>query len=422
MKLENFDQKKISMIEKYADLIVTTGINLQKGQPVILRGPLGASEFMRLVLRKCYQNGASYVHIEYIDSLAEKEKYLHGGEQAVSYFPQWKADGYEEMCRNNACFIRISGDDPDVFSDVPAEIIGLANKVNSQGMKKVNKYTMNSELSWVVAAAPTEEWARKVFPGLSCEEAVSELWGRILIASRVDRDDPEKAWHDHNESLRSKTEYLNSMQFASLHYRSAGNGITKGTDLTIKLPENHIWSGGAEKNASGIYFNANMPTEEVFTAPQKYGINGYVSSSLPFNCNGNLVENFVLYFENGKVVDMTAEKGLDTLRELLATDEGASYIGEVALVPHDSPISNTNTIFFNTLFDENASCHLAFGEAYPSCIKGGELMTEEELEKNGLNTSLIHNDFMIGFPDMDITAVTRSGETVQIFKNGNWAI
>ena len=212
------------------------------------------------------------------------------------------------------------------------------------------------------------------------------------------------------------------MQFASLHYRSAGNGITKGTDLTIKLPENHIWSGGAEKNAAGIFFNANMPTEEVFTAPQKDGIDGYVSSSLPFNCNGNLVENFVLYFESGKVVDMTAEKGLETLRELLATDEGASYIGEVALVPHDSPISNTNTIFFNTLFDENASCHLAFGEAYPSCIKGGELMTEEELEKNGLNTSLIHNDFMIGFPDMDITAVTRSGETVQIFKNGNWAI
>lgn len=422
MKFENFDLNKTSLIEKYADLIVNTGVNLQKGQPVILRGPVESSEFMRLVLKKCYQYGASYVMLEYIDSLAEKEKYLHGSEYAHSFFPKWKADGYEELCKNNACFIRISGDDPDVFSDVPAEIIGLANKVNSQGMKKVNKYTMSSELSWVVAGAPTKAWAKKVFPSLNEDEAVDELWKRILEASRINTPDPLKSWDIHNENLRAKTDYLNSMQFESLHYVSKGNGITKGTDLTIKLPKDHIWSGGSEKNAAGIYFNANMPTEEVFTAPEKTGVNGYVSSTLPFNCNGNLVENFVLYFKDGRVVDVTAEKGIETLRELISTDEGSAYLGEVALVPHDSPISNSNTIFYNTLFDENASCHLAFGEAYPSCIQGGEKMSEDELKTHGLNTSLIHDDFMIGSSNLDITAYTASGEKVQIFTNGNWAI
>lgn len=422
MKFENFDPIKMSLIEKYAELIVTKGVNLQKGQPVILRGPIGASEFMRLVLRKCYQNGASYVMLEYIDSLAEKEKYLYGEQAAISYFPKWKADGYEELCKNNACFIRISGDDPDVFSDVPAEITGLANKIISQGMKKVNRYTMSSELSWVVAGAPTPEWAKKVFPNLSSDEAVDKLWNRILESSRVNAADPAKAWDEHNANLRSKTDYLNSMQFKSLHYKSEGNGITKGTDLTVELPDNHIWSGGCEKNAAGIYFNANMPTEEVFTAPEKRGVNGYISSTLPFNCNGNLVENFVLYFKDGKVVDVSAQKGLDTLKELLATDEGASYLGEVALVPHDSPISNSNTIFFNTLFDENASCHLAFGEAYPSCIEGGEKMSEKELENHGLNTSLVHDDFMVGSPRLNIVALTKSGEAIQIFENGNWSI
>ncbi|MGB5824640.1 MAG: aminopeptidase [Proteocatella sp.] len=417
----NLNKQRTALIEKYADLIVKTGVNLQKGQPVILRGPLEANGLIRLITRKCYQNGASYVLTEYIDSLVEKEKYMYGGEKAVSYFPKWKADGFEELCKNGACFIRITGDDPDVFADVPPEIIGLANKISSQGMKKVNKYTMNSELSWVVAGGATESWAKKIFPDMSSKDAVNSLWDKIFDDSRVSSENPLKAWEDHNADLKSKSDYLNKMQFASLTYTSAGNGITKGTNLKIELPENHIWSGGAEKNASGIFFNPNMPTEEVFTAPKKNGVSGYVSSTLPFNCNGNLVEDFVLYFKDGKVIDVTARKGLETLKTLISTDKGASYLGEVALVPYDSPISNTKTIFFNTLFDENASCHLAFGEAYPSCIQGGENMTEDELENHDINVSLIHNDFMIGSADLAIVATTKSGEQVDIFSKGNWA-
>lgn len=421
MSFANLTEKRISLIDKYADLIVQTGVNLQKNQPVILRGPIESCDLIRLLTRKCYQHGASYVLVEYIDNLIEKEKYLHGGENAVSYFPKWKADGFEELCKKGACFIRITGDDPNVFADVSPEIIGLANKTSSQGMKRVNKYTMNSELSWVVAAGATESWAKKVFPDLAVEDAVNSLWDKILDASRVTDEDPLKAWETHCANLKSKCDYLNSMQFASLHYKSKSNGITKGTDLIIELPQNHIWSGGAEKNANGIFFNANIPTEEVYTAPNKNGVHGYVSSTLPFNCNGNMVEDFVIYFEDGKVVDVTAHKGLETLKTLISTDSGASYLGEVALVPYDSPISNTKTIFFNTLFDENASCHLAFGEAYPSCLKDGEKMTESELEKSGLNTSLIHSDFMVGSHDLDITATTKDGKNIQIFSSGNWA-
>lgn len=411
-----------SKLEKYAELIVKTGVNLQKGQIVILRAQLESYELVRTITRTCYQNGASYVHTEYIDSILDKQRLLYGPKEAIEYFPSWKADGYEEFCKKGACFIRITGDDPDVFAEVPAEIMGLSNKVNSIGMKKVTKYTMNSELSWVVAGGATPSWAQKVFPLETKEKALELLWEKIFMATRLDSIDPVKDWEIHDKNLHEKSKYLNNMQFKSLHYTSLGNGITKGTDLVIELPIGHIWAGGGENNGSGNYFIANLPTEEVFTAPKKDGINGYISSSLPFNCNGNLVENFVLYFENGKVVDLTAEKGLETLKQLISTDEGASYIGEVALVPYDSPISNSGTIFLNTLFDENASCHLAFGEAYPSCLKGGEKMTEEERQAHGLNTSLIHNDFMVGTKDLNIVATTQTGEQVQIFKDGNWAI
>lgn len=410
------------LLEKYANLIVKTGVNLQKNQIVILRAPLESYELVRTIARVCYKNGASYVHTEYIDSLLDKEKLLHGPKEAIEYFPTWKADGYEEFCKKGACFIRISGDDPDVFADVPSEIMGLSNKVNSLGMKRVNKYTMSSELSWVVAGGATPSWAKKVFPLETPERALELLWEKIFMATRLDSADPVLAWNNHDKTLHEKADYLNKMQFKALHYTSPRKGNNKGTDLTIELPLNHIWAGGGENNGSGNYFIANLPTEEVFTAPKRDGINGYISSSLPFNCNGNLVENFVLSFENGRVVEVTAEKGLETLKELIATDEGASYIGEVALVPYDSPISNSGIIFLNTLFDENASCHLAFGEAYPTCIQDGEKMSEEERRNNGLNTSLIHNDFMVGTKELNITAITHEGDKVEIFKNGNWAI
>lgn len=420
MILEITDNKKLELIDKYAEVIVNVGINLQPNQPVILRGPINTADFMRIIARKCYQAQASYVLVDYIDPLMDKEKYNYADLEAIKYFPTWKAEGFEALCKKNACFISISGENPDVFSDISSEILSIANKTNSQGMKAVNKYILNSEVSWVVAAVPTKGWAKKVFPSLSEIEAVNKLWDSILSSARISLNDTQSNWDTHNKQLANKCDYLNKMQFQSLHYISNSNNKTRGTDLTIELPKNHIWSGGSEVNKQGIIFNANIPTEEVFTVPNKYGINGYVSSTLPFNFNGNLIENFELYFENGKVVEVKAEKGLELLKSLLATDSGASYIGEVALVPHNSPISNQNTIFYNTLFDENASCHLAFGSAYPSCIQNGEQMAEDELEKLGINTSLIHYDFMIGSKDLNITGFTSLGEKVEIFKNGNW--
>lgn len=421
MILEITDNKKLELIDKYADIIVKVGINLQPNQIVILRGPIDTADFMRIIARKCYQAQASYVLVDYIDPLMEKEKYNYANLETIKYFPTWKAEAFETFCKKNACFISISGENPDVFSDISSEILSIASKTNSQGMKTVNKYILNSEVSWVVAAAPTKGWAKKVFPELSDKEAVNKLWDSILSSARVSLNDTQSNWDTHNKQLAYKCAYLNKMQFQSLHYTSSSNNNTRGTDLIIELPKNHIWSGGSEVNKQGLSFNANIPTEEVFTVPNKYGINGYVSSTLPFNFNGNLIENFELYFEKGKVVEVKAEKGLELLKSLLATDSGASYIGEVALVPDNSPISNQNTIFYNTLFDENASCHLAFGSAYPSCIQNGEQMTEDELEKLGINTSLIHYDFMIGSKDLNITGVTELGEKVEIFKNGNWA-
>ncbi|MGL5256324.1 MAG: aminopeptidase [Proteocatella sp.] len=415
------DSKKMNLIEEYADLIVLSGINLQPGQPVILRGPIETADFMRLIAKKCYQAKASYVLVDYIDSLLEKERYLNAPIESISYFPKWKADGFEELCKNDACFIRISGEDPDIFSDVSSEILSIANKTNSMGMKTVNKYILNSDLSWVVAAAPTKAWAKKIFPDISQIDAVNKLWDYILKASRVTPNSSVNSWKIHNKYLANKCAFLNNIQFKALHYNSLGNGVNRGTDLTIELPKNHIWSGGSEVNKNGIIFNANIPTEEVFTAPSKYGINGYVSNTLPFNFNGNIIDDFELIFKNGKIVDFTAKKGYDILKSLLNTDEGSVYIGEIALVPNNSPISMLNTIFYNTLFDENASCHLAFGSAYPSCIKNGTSMNDDELEKHGLNTSLIHYDFMVGCEKLNINGITSNGDKIKIFENGNWA-
>lgn len=421
MILDITNEDNLNLIEEYIDIIIKTGVNLQLNQPVVLKGPLETADFMRLIAKKCYQLGSGYVMVEYIDSLLDKEKFKYASNDVISYFPKWKADGLEELCKNNACFIRISGEDPDIFEDIPSDILALYNKTNSKGMKNINKYIINSELSWVVAAAPTKSWAKKVFPNLSEFDAVNKLWANILYASRISAKNSFDAWKNHNELLSSKSEFLNKMQFAKLQYKSAKTESTIGTDLIIELPKNHIWSGGSELNKSGIVFNPNIPTEEVFTAPYKYGINGFVSSTLPFNFNGNLIEDFELFFENGKIVKINAKKGYDILKSLLSTDEGASYIGEVALVPYDSPISNLNTIFYNTLFDENASCHLAFGSAYPTCVKDGEHMSDNELEEIGLNTSLIHYDFMIGSKELEIIGFTESGNSMSIFKNGKWA-
>jgi aminopeptidase len=275
---------------------------------------------------------------------------------------------------------------------------------------------MSNKNVWCVASIPTKPWAKKVFPDLSEEEAVEKLWENIFKTVRVDMEYPVAAWDEHKSNLKKSMEFLNNSKFKFLHYKNS-----LGTDLRIELPKDHIWLGGSDLTPEGVEFIANMPTEEVFTLPKKNGVNGVVWSSMPINRNGNIIDKFSLTFKEGRIVDFSAEEGYDVLKTLVETDEGSRYLGEVALVPYASPISKLGILFYNTLFDENASCHLAIGEAYPVCIKNGENMSKEELKKAEVNDSSVHVDFMIGTKDLEITGIAESGQEIPVFKDGNFA-
>ena len=407
-------QKKLN---EYAKLTVRVGINLQKGQPLVITAPVEGAEFVRLVARNAYEVGASDVHINWNDDTLTKLKYENAPIEVFEYFPKWKSDAMIDYAQRGAGFISIHAEDPELLKDIDPKKIATANKSSGIGMKEFRKYTMNDINSWCVISIPTKGWAKRVFKDVDEDTAVEMLWERIFKATRMDQDDPVQAWKDHIKALEQKVIYLNNKSFKTLHYTASN-----GTDLRINLPEGHKWSGGTGTNAKGTFFVANMPTEEVYTLPHKTGVNGVVYSTKPLNYGGNLIDDFKIVFKDGKVVDFEAKVGQDILKDLLDIDEGAKYLGEVALVPHSSPISQANIVFFNTLFDENASCHLAFGKAYPTCIVGGEKMTDEELGKSGVNNSLTHEDFMIGSEDLSIIGQTLSGETIQIFKNGEWVI
>lgn len=403
------------LLKKYAELLIKVGINLQKGQTLVINSPIECADFVRLVSKEAYSTGAKDVHVEWSDEELALIKFMNAPEEAFKEFPKWKATGYEDLAKNGAAFLSISASNPELLKDVNPKRISEANKSRSIALKKYREYIMNSTVSWSVVSIPTKGWAKKVFPDLSEEKAVNSLWESIFKIIRIDKDKPIEAWNVHLNNLKEKVDFLNEKKLKKLHY------ISKETDLTIELPEKHIWAGGGEYNSKGTYFVANMPTEEVFTLPLKTGVTGRVKSTKPLNYSGNLIDNFTLTFKDGKIIDFSAEKGYETLKKLIETDEGSYYLGEVALVPHHSPISNSNIIFYNTLFDENASCHLALGEAYPICLEGGSEMNSEELKKAGANISLTHVDFMIGSADLDITGETKTGETIQIFKDGNWA-
>lgn len=404
------------MFKEYAHLAVKVGINIQKGQTLVINAPIECVGFVRMLAEYAYNEGAKNVYIEWSDEELILMKYMNAPMEVFENFPQWKADGFAQLAEEGAGFLSIAASNPELLKNVNPKKIAASNKSSSQAMKKFREYTMNDHVAWCVISIPTKDWANKVFPDVSDKEAIDNLWNAIFKAVRIDSEDPVEAWNDHIKNITEKVNFLNEKKFKTLHYTTSN-----GTDLTIELPEGHIWAGGGELNTKGIYFVANMPTEEVFTMPKKTGVNGVVVSTKPLNYSGNLIDRFKLTFKDGKVVDFEAEKGYETLKNLLDTDEGTKYLGEVALVPFDSPISNSNILFYNTLFDENASCHLALGKAYPTCIEGGTNMNEEELEKAGVNHSLTHVDFMVGAKDLNIVGETHEGEKIQVFKDGNWA-
>ncbi|MGO3018016.1 MAG: aminopeptidase, partial [Anaerococcus sp.] len=313
--------------------------------------------------------------------------------------------------------ISIHAEDPDLLNGLDEKKIAEAIKANSLATKDFVKYTMNDILSWLVVSVPTEKWAKKIFPELETKEAIEKLWEVIFNVSRIDEDweRTKKNWEDHINTLDKQAKFLNNHQFDKVHYTSSN-----GTDLWVELPKDHIWMSAGSNNAKGDRFIPNMPTEEVFTSPKKDGVNGRLVSVKPLVYNGVVINNFEFTFKDGKVVEFMAEEGEDTLGQMLESDEGAKYLGEIALVPYDSPISNSNILFYNTLFDENASCHFALGKAYPTTVKGASELKDDQLEKIGLNDSLIHEDFMVGAKDLNIKGY-KDNEEIDIFVNGNWA-
>ncbi|MCZ8514439.1 aminopeptidase [Paenibacillus filicis] len=409
--MDTFQEK----LERYAALAVQVGVNIQPGQTLVVTAPLSSAPFVRLVTKKAYEAGAKNVHVEWSDDEITRIKYELAPDEAFKEYPLWRARAWEEMAEGNAAFLSVMASNPDLLQGIDPERIANASKASGQALQKWRSYMMTDKTSWSIVAVPSPAWAAKVFPDLDESRQEEALWDAIFAATRVSAGDPVEAWKEHTRTLDAKADHLNAKKYRKLRYQGAG------TDLTIELPENHLWVSGGSVNAQGVPFVANMPTEEVFTAPLKEGVNGTVRSTKPLSYGGTLIKDISLTFENGKIVDARASAGFEVLKRLIETDEGSAYLGEVALVPHRSPISDTNIVFFNTLFDENASSHLAIGKAYAFCLEGGKSMSPEEQAKNGLNSSLVHVDFMIGSADMNIDGERADGTTEPVFRDGNWA-
>jgi len=403
-------------LEKYARLVIKTGLNLQQGQILVINSPIECAEFTRIIAEIAYKEGAKDVAVFWKDELTSKIRYLHAPEEVFDSIPEWQRVFYHNYALQGAAFLSIAAEDPELMKDVNPERMMRAQRAFSTTLKEYRSRLMSNQNTWCVISVPTKAWAQKVFPNIPQEEAVQKLWEAILKAVRADQADPVQAWQEHKSNLNRYKDFLTKNNFRTLHFENS-----LGTDLWVDLPEGHIWIAGGDSTPEGIEFIANMPTEEVYTLPKKNGVNGKVVSSLPLNYHGNLIKGLTLTFKDGRVVKYSAQEGLESLESLINTDEGSHYLGEVALVPNDSPISNSKILFYNTLFDENAACHLALGKAYSVCLKNGDKLSEAELAEAGVNDSLIHEDFMIGTPDLKITGITAEGKEIPVFVQGNFA-
>lgn len=403
-------------LNKYAELTIKIGINLKKEQKLLINAPVNSAEFVRLLAENAYAAGAKDVLVEWSDDCLRHLRFSNATNETLAEYPDWIANGHEELAKEGAAFLYVSAPNPGLLKDIEAEKIAIASKASRKANKKFSGYLDRGEASWCVVAISTPEWAKKVFPEKETEIAVAELWQNIFKICRVAGIDPVKAWERHIGEINKNLEFLNSRRYIKLLYTSPG------TELEVGLPENHIWVGGGSTTVDGTYFIPNIPTEEVFTMPSREEVNGILRATKPLSYGGKVIEGFSFEFKNGKIVKISAEKGQEMLQQLVDTDEGSHYLGEVAIVPQDSPISNTNLMFFETLFDENASCHFAIGAAYPMCLENGTKMTEKELKEAGGNISLTHVDFMIGSKELKIEGITEDGKKETIMKNGNWVI
>lgn len=408
---------KEEILEEYAKLAVITGTNVQEGQTLLINAPIEAFKLARKCAEVAYKCKAGKVIIDYYDDQKTVFDYTYMSNENLKKVSKWQIEKVKNLIEEGYCRISIIGSDPDLLKDLDQEKIKTSRMAHMKALAPYQYYFMNSKGQWTIIAYPKLNWARKVFPHLSDKEALNALWDAIIKTSRVEPNKTITNWEKHDALLEKHCSLLNKYNFKSLHFKNS-----LGTDLYVGLMKNHIWQGGKEK-ASGkypVYFNANIPTEEVFTMPCRYHIDGKVCATKPLSYGGKLISSFELTFKDGKVVDYKAKDNEDVLKTILDTDEGSKSLGEVALISYDSPISNSGILFYNTLFDENASCHLALGACYPTTVKDGEKMTSEELYKLGGNDSLNHVDFMFGSKDMSIIGETYEGEKVIVFENGNF--
>lgn len=402
-------------LDKYAELAVKAGVNIQKDQFLWISAPTGSEQLVRRIVRQAYLAGAGDVHVQWYDEEVKRTHYELAPDSAFEHFPKWLAAAFDSVGEREGAFLQVEADDPDLLKGIPPERLQTYEKARGNALESFYDAIETDRISWSIIAMPSQKWADKVFPELPECERISALWNTIFEAVRVNEEKPVDEWRKHIETLQVKASQLNEKRFWKLQYTAPE------TDLTVELPDKHLWLTGSSTNKAGTTFIANMPTEEVYTVPLKTGVNGYVSSTKPLAYQGNIIDNFKLTFEQGKIIKAEAETGQDLLNKILETDEGAKYLGEVALVPHKSPISDTGILFFNTLFDENASNHLAIGSSYPTCFEGSQALSEKEKKSAGLNDSIVHEDFMIGSNEMDIHGINKDGTREAVFRKGNWA-
>lgn len=402
-------------IDKLAQLAVYTGLGLRPGQDLILTAPVEALPLVKQIAVHAYKAGAGLVTPLFSDGELTLARYKYANNASFDKAPDWLYNGIGQAFDNNAARMAIVGDDPMLLANQDSDKIGRANKANSIAYKPARERITRFNINWNIIAWPGAAWAKRMFPELSGIEAQSKLADAIFDASRVNTTDPVEEWKKHNEVLRKKCKWLNELDFASLHF----NG--PGTDLIVGLADGHEWMGGASIAQNGITCNPNIPSEEVFTTPHALNVNGSVCSTKPLSHQGALIDEIQVRFENGKITNAKASKGEEVLLKILDSDEGARRLGEVALVPNSSPISQSGLLFYNTLFDENAACHIALGQCYSKCFKGEENLSEKEILKRGGNSSMIHIDWMIGSRHIDIDGINSDGSRVAVFRKGEWA-
>lgn len=404
-------------LANYAELVVKVGVNLQSGQDLLISSPIECGEIARQIAVEAYKAGARDVTIAYTDEKMARIKLDHGSIEALTDIPKWLIAMRESAVDRRACTVSIAAGDPSIYTGVDMEKLSKQSQAQRVALKKFRDATMSNLIRWCVISVPTVNWAMKIFPKADATKAVDKLWTAIAKSMRLDSDNPVAAWTKHIETLHRRATLLNNYNFDHLLMTSKN-----GTNLKVGLAQNHLWLAAREMDQSNVPFTANMPTEEIFTAPHKYKVDGVLKSALPLVDNGNIIDNFSITFKDGRITDFSAEKGYEALKHLINTDEGSHHLGEVALIGKKSPIAEMGILFFNTLFDENASCHLAIGKAYPTTVKNGNNLTLEQLDKLGVNDSLEHADFMIGSNDFNVIGVTAKNEKVQLFVDGEWVV